>query len=252
MVRIESSGYGLEWREEQGMNRAALQQCNYGVYLVSCQKDGKLNGQIANTVCQVTSEPAAVSVCINKQNLTHDFIADGKVFSVSILAEDTPMPFIGRFGFKSGREIDKFEGINYRVGKTLAPIVLDHATSYIDCEVIGAMDVGTHTIFVGRVVDAEMLTDGRPMTYEYYHQVKGGKSPRTAPTFAGTIQEEKKSEKETKAMASYKCIICGYIYDPAEGDSTAGIPAGTAFEDLPDSWVCPVCGAPKTEFEKVA
>ena len=51
-------------------------------------------------------------------------------------------------------------------------------------------------------------------------------------------------------MASYKCLICGYVYDPAEGDSIAGIAAGTAFEDLPDDWVCPVCGAPKSEFEK--
>ena len=78
-----------------------------------------------------------------------------------------------------------------------------------------------------------------------------GKSPKTAPTYAGPGEDEKKSKKEGEIMASYKCNICGYVYDPAEGDPDAEIAAGTAFKDLPDSWVCPMCGAPKTEFEKV-
>ena len=232
------------------MNRTALQQCSYGVYIISAQEGGKLNGQVANTVCQVTSDPAMVSVCVNKQNLTHDMIAGGRAFSVSILDEETPMQLIGLFGFKSGRDIEKFEGINYKLGQTRAPIVLDHTTSYLECELAGSMDVGTHTIFLGRVVDAEVVSDARPMTYEYYHRIKGGKSPKTAPTYAGTGREEKIRGKEEKTMASYKCIVCGYIYDPAEGDSASGIAPGTAFEDLPDSWVCPVCGAAKTEFEK--
>src|SRR5512136_2519587 len=118
------------------MNRTALQQCSYGVYIIGAQSSGAFNCQIANTVCQVTSEPATVSVCINKQNLTHEFISRSKAFSVSILAEDTPLPFIGRFGFKSGRDGDKLEGIGYKLGQPGAPIVLDHATSYMDCELI--------------------------------------------------------------------------------------------------------------------
>ncbi len=232
------------------MNTTALQQCSYGVYVITATDGGKLNGQIANTVCQVTSVPATVSVSINKQNLTHELISKSRAFGVSILAEETPMQFIGRFGFKSGRDNEKFEGIAYKLGKTGAPIVLDHATSYMDCELVAAMDAGTHTIFLGRVLDAEVVSDGRPMTYEYYHQVKGGKSPKNAPTYAGPAEDEKASKKEGKSMASYTCNICGYVYDPAQGDPDGGIAAGTAFEDLPDSWVCPACGAPKTEFEK--
>lgn len=234
------------------MNKAALQKCSYGVYIVSTQSDGKLNGQIANTACQITSEPATVSVSLNKDNLTHDLVNKSKVFSVSVLSEDAPMQFIGRFGFKSGREADKFDGVNFRIGKTSSPIVLDYVTSYMDCELISSMDVGTHTIFVGRVVDAEMVGEGRPMTYEYYHQVKGGRSPKTAPTYVAPGEPEKILQKEGKSMASYTCLVCGYVYDPAEGDPAAGIVAGTAFEDLPDSWVCPVCGAPKSEFEKAS
>ncbi len=165
------------------MNKTALQHCSYGLYLVCANNGEKLNGQIANTVCQVTSEPPGVSVCINKQNLTHETIIKAKAFSVSILGEEAPMVFIGRFGFRSGRDIDKFEGVSYKFGQTRAPIVLDYATSYLDCELMESMDAGTHTIFLGRVVDAEVVSDGKPMTYEYYHQVKGGKSPKTAPTY---------------------------------------------------------------------
>ena len=112
------------------------------------------------------------------------------------------------------------------------------------------MDAGTHTIFLGRVVDADILSNGRPMTYDYYHRVRGGKSPKTAPTYVGAGGDET-TEKKGGTMASYKCNICGYIYNPAEGDPDAEIGADTAFEDLPDSWVCPMCGAPKTEFEKI-
>jgi flavin reductase (DIM6/NTAB) family NADH-FMN oxidoreductase RutF/rubredoxin len=234
------------------MNKGALQQCSYGVYVISTQGEGKLNGQIANTVCQITSDPPTISVSLNKDNLTHDLIIKSRVFSVSVLSEEAPMQFIGRFGFKSGRDTDKFDGTGYRIGRTSSPIVLDYVTSYMDCEVMDTMDVGTHTVFIARVVDAEVVGEGRPMTYEYYHQVKGGKSPKTAPTYVAVNGQDKKPEKEEKTMASYKCLVCGYVYDPAEGDSMSDIPAGTAFEDLPDSWVCPVCGAPKSEFEKMS
>ena len=114
------------------MNTTALQQCSYGVYVISAGTGGKLNGQIANAVCQVTATPASVSVCINKENLTHELISASRAFSVSILAEETPMRFIGRFGFKSGRDGEKFEGVNYRIGQTGSPIALDYSTSHMD------------------------------------------------------------------------------------------------------------------------
>ncbi|MCK5123591.1 MAG: flavin reductase, partial [Dehalococcoidia bacterium] len=93
------------------MNTKALRSLSYGIYVVASQKQGKLNAQIANTVVQVTSEPPTISVCINKQNLTHEFITESKVFTASILSQDTPLSFIGHFGFKSGRETDKLKDI---------------------------------------------------------------------------------------------------------------------------------------------
>ncbi len=165
------------------MNVSTLFKLSYGMYVVSSKKDGAFNGQIANTVFQVTAEPPQISVCINKENLTHQFIQESKVFTVSILERDVPMEFIGRFGFKSGKEVEKFKGIDYKSGTTGAPVVIQNCLGYLECEVTGNISVGTHTLFIGKVTEAEVLKDGEPMTYAYYHQVKNGRSPKNAPTY---------------------------------------------------------------------
>ena len=227
------------------MNLKALYKLSYGLYVVSSRKGDKLNGQIANTVFQITSEPPTIAVSINKNNLTHEFIKDSRVFTASILSQDTPLPFIGHFGFKSGREIDKLEGINYKIGETQAPVVIDNALAYLEARVIQEVDVGTHTIFIGELVGADVIREGETMTYAYYHQVKRGTTPKTAPSYI----EDKK--EVTPKIAKYKCKVCGYIYDPELGDPDGGIKPGTPFEKIPDTWVCPVCGAAKSEFERM-
>lgn len=228
------------------MNMKAVQKLCYGVYIISSKKEDKLNGQIANTAFQITSEPATVAISINKQNLTHEYIEASRVFTVSILSKEAPMTLIGNFGFKSGRDTDKFKDIQYRTGITGAPIVLDHTVGFMECEVLSSTDVGTHTIFIGKVVECDVVSDAEPMTYAYYHQVKGGKSPKTAPTY---VKEETETKK-TESSGKYVCKVCGYVYDPAKGDHDGGIIPGTPFDALPDTWVCPICNAPKSEFEK--
>jgi len=227
------------------MNLKALHNLSYGLYVVASGKQGKLNAQIANTVFQVTSDPPTIAVSINKQNLTHEFISESKVFTASILSQDTPLSFIGHFGFKSGREVDKLKDVNYKLGEAKAPIVLDHSLAYLEAKVINQLDVGTHTIFIGELVGADVLREGEPMTYAYYRQVKRGTTPKTAPSY---IEERK---EEVSKMAKYKCTVCGYIYDPELGDADGGIKPGTPFEEIPDDWVCPVCGASKDQFEKI-
>ena len=165
------------------MNPKALHKLGYGLYVVSSRKGDRLNGQIANTVSQVTSEPPIIAVSINKNNLTHEFIKESRVFTASILSQDTPLSFIGHFGWKSGRDIDKLEGINYKVGDTQAPVVLEHAVAYLEARVIEELDVGTHTIFIAELVGADVLREDEPMTYAYYHQVKRGTTPKTAPSY---------------------------------------------------------------------
>ena len=116
---------------DETMNIRALYKLGYGVYVVTSKEDDRINGQIANTVFQVTSEPLTVAVSINKNNLTHEFIKESRVFAASVLCEETPLTFIGRFGFKSGRDTDKFEGIHYKTGDTGAPIFLDNTVQML-------------------------------------------------------------------------------------------------------------------------
>jgi len=227
------------------MNIKTLYKISYGLYVISSKKGSRINGQIANTVFQISSEPPVIAISINKENLTHRFIEDSKIFTVSILTKETPMKFIGRFGFKSGRDIDKFEGVEYRIGSTGAPILLKNSAGFLEVEIIKSIDVETHTVFFGKVIDADILNEEEPMTYAYYHSVKRGKAPKTAPTY---IKEE--NRKEEKKMGKYVCTLCGYVYDPEEGDPDSGIKPGTPFEEIPDDWVCPVCGADKSQFER--
>jgi len=171
------------------MDLKALHKCSYGLYIISSRKGNSLNGQIANTVFQVTSEPPTVAVIINKQNLTHEFITESKAFTACILSQDAPLSFIGHFGFKSGRDLNKFEGINYKFGETQTPIVTDHTIAYLEAKVIKEVSVGTHSIFIGDLIGADVLKEGEPMTYAYYHQVKRGTTPRTAPSY---IEEKRR------------------------------------------------------------
>lgn len=225
------------------MDLTALYKVSYGLYIVSAAADGRLSGQIANAVVQISAEPATIAVSINKQNYTHELITKSGKFAVSILTESTPMELIQKFGFKSSRDIDKFADTSYRLGATGAPIVLDETNAFVEAELIGTLDGGTHTVFLGRIVNCGNLSDAPAMTYAYYHQVKRGRAPKTAPTYQAA-PAPKASE-----FPQYQCAICGYIYDPAQGDPANNIAPGTLFADLPDSWCCPLCGAPKDAFQ---
>ena len=231
------------------MDTKVFRKISYGVYIVTSREGERINGQAANGVMQVCSRPPMVAIAINKENLTHAFIKKSGVFAISILSQDAPLSLIGRFGFKSGRAVDKFEGGAHRPGGNGCPIITEHTVGYLEGTVTRELDAGTHTIFMGEVMEGQLLSDGEPMTYSYYHDVKRGTTPQTAPTYLEKNIETKKETKEEKTMQKYKCTVCGYIYDPEAGDPDNGIAPGTPFEKLPDDWTCPVCGATKDQFE---
>ncbi len=227
----------------------SLFKLSYGMLIVSSKKNGRFNGCIVNTVFQLTPEPPMVAASINRQSLTHEYITESRVFAASILSQQTPIPFIGRFGFRSGRDIDKFEGVNYKVGRTGSPIILDNTVGFFEAEVADSIDVLTHTLFIAKIMASQTLdNDNQPMTYDYYRNIKHGKTPETAATYI-KVTPKSKTIKGPKNMTKYKCLVCGYIYDPAVGDFDGAIDPGTAFNDLPDNWTCPECGAVKDEFE---
>ena len=165
------------------MNSKTLHQISYGLYIVAARKGDKINGQIANTVFQITSKPPTLAVSINKENYTHEFIKESRSFVVNVLDRDTEMVFIGRFGFKCGRDIEKFDGIKHRLSQLGNPILEENSIAFLEVRVDKEVDAGTHTIFIGEVVDADIISDGEPLTYAYYHLVKKGKAPKAAPTF---------------------------------------------------------------------
>ena len=169
---------------EKQIDVKALFQFSYGLYLVGSRSaEGRLNGQIANAAMQITGDPCCVAVCLHQSNLTTEYIGQSGVFSVSVLEQEAPMTFIGQFGFKCGRDIDKFCNVPYLTGQTGAPMATEHALAVLEAKVVHRMDVFTHRLFVGEVVSSQVVREGTPLTYADYHLIKKGKSPKNAPTF---------------------------------------------------------------------
>jgi len=246
------------------MDYKAFFKLTYGLYII-CSKDGeKLNGHISNTVFQVTAEPPRIAIASHSDNLTTNYIQKSRVFSISVLQQDIDLAFMSPWGFKSGRDVDKFENVNYRTGITGAPIVLDKVIAWFECEVEETHEIGTHVIFIGRVIDAEIVADGpQPITYAYYHSQIKGVSPANSPTYLDKeklveIESEESKPKpisqetdDGKDWRKYRCTVCGHVYDPVEGDPPAEIKPGTAFEDVPEDWTCPICGVTKADYAPI-
>lgn len=217
----------------------ALFKITYGIYIVCSGDRNKGNGFISNTFFQVTSSPAQFAACCNKNNYTAELIEKYGCFSVSVLQQNTDSEIFGRFGYKSGRDIDKLYGMNIKYGLTGAPIVLNDSLAYLEFKVIQKTDVGTHWLFIGELIDAQIFdneNENEPITYAYYREVKKGLSPKNAPTYIAEPEPETIQEEYKK----YECVLCGYIYDEKE--------EGIRFTDLPDDWKCPICGALKSDF----
>jgi flavin reductase (DIM6/NTAB) family NADH-FMN oxidoreductase RutF len=231
------------------MNVEAFFKVTYGLFVVSTKSDKKLYGYVSNTVFQVSAEPARFAITCSKNNYTSGMILQSGVFAFSVLQKETRPDIIGTFGYRTGKDIDKFANVNFMTGKTGSPILMDDSVAWFECEVEQTIDAGSHFLFIGKVIDAEVIdTMAEPLTYTYYREVKKGKAPKNAPTY---IDPEKlKQQAQEVVWEKYYCTACGYVYDPAVGDPEHGVPAGTRFEDIPDDWVCPVCGTEKIDFAK--
>jgi flavin reductase (DIM6/NTAB) family NADH-FMN oxidoreductase RutF len=231
------------------MNIEAYFKITYGLYVVTTSHKDKLNGYVSNTVFQVTSEPARFAVACSKDNFTAGLIRQSGFFAVSVLKKETRADIIGTFGYRSGKDLEKFSKCKYILGKTGAPILLDDTLAWIECSVEQTVDTGSHLLFIGKALDGDILdATGEPLSYDYYRRVKKGKAPKNAPTYVDP--EKLKQQAPEPFLQKYYCTACGYVYDPVTGDPEHGIPPGTPFEDLPSDWVCPVCGTEKIDFAK--
>ena len=233
------------------MNFEAFYKLSYGLYVISSIDGEKKNGYIGNTAFQVTANPAQIAISCNKENLSADYILKSGLFSISVLGQEASSDTIGLFGYKSGTDTDKFADTNYITGETGVPIVLDGAIAWFECKVVSSMDVGSHLLIIGEIINNELVEpNGIPLTYDYYRDVKKGVAPKNAPTY---IDKSKltSTQKKYPELQQYSCIVCHYNYDPELGIPNDDIAPGTAFEALPEDWTCPVCGATKDMFETI-
>lgn len=214
------------------MDKKILRQLSYGVYAIGVRDNGRPCGCIVNTVFQVTSENPIVAVSMNKNNYTWELIEKNKNFSVSILSEQTRKEVIQKLGFSSGRDNDKYEGIDYQLKEGL-PVLQEQCCGAMLCKVVSVTETPTHMVILASVEDAFAIADTVPMSYRYYHEVIKGGAPKNAPSY---VEPEEKEEKQVLGER-WICSICGYVY---EGDLTKE----------PDSFVCPICGVDKSRFVK--
>jgi len=209
------------------MNKDVLKNISYGVYIVSTKDENKSTGCVVNSIMQVSSDTIALSV--NHQNYTNECLKKNKKFGISILSTDVDDNIIPVFGFQSGRDCDKFKDIEKINIQGID--IIKNSIGYLICELTDdIIETESHSLFLARILDGDILNNKEPMTYSYYHKVKKGTSPKTAPTYI-------EQKIETDGLA-YKCKICGYIY---KGDITKE----------PDDYICPICKKPKSFFEKI-
>ncbi len=209
------------------MDNKILRDLNYGVYVIG-SKDGVKNvGCIANSVMQITSQPATIAISINHENYTNNCIKESQLFSISVLNVESNREIIGTFGFSSSRDVAKFSAFEYEEVDNLP--VLKDTNGYITCEVIGTLETNTHTIFLGKIISCAKIMEKEPMSYKYYHEVLKGKSPSKAPTYLPEIEKEIKENR-------WQCSVCGYIYEGSE---------------LPLNFTCPICKQPRKVFVKI-
>ena len=198
------------------MNNKAIFKLTYGLFVLSCFSKGKHNGCIINTAAQVTSSPNRISIAVNKANLTHDIIMETGLFNVSVISEEAQFRLFERFGFQSGRDVDKFEGM---VGFQKASNGINYVTKGET-----TVDLGTHTMFIAEVTDMEVLSDVPSATYNFYQEnIKPKPQPKPAAA-------------EETGKTVWRCTVCGYEY---EG------------EEIPEDFICPWCKHPASDFEKV-
>jgi flavin reductase (DIM6/NTAB) family NADH-FMN oxidoreductase RutF/rubredoxin len=203
------------------MDQKAFYKLTYGVFMLATKSGERANGCITNTCIQVASDPTRVAVAVNNGNFTCDLIKESGMFTATLLDQTCTFETIKHFGFQSGRDVDKFAAMQCPLDANGIPYLSWQACAVISCKVVSSQDLGTHTLFIGEVIDAKVLSDNAPLTYADYQDHVKPKAPAKAPE---------------KKIIGWKCTICGYIYEGAE---------------LPMDFSCPLCGHGPDDFEPI-
>ena len=189
----------------------------YGLYVVTTNDGGKDNGLIVNSVMQLTTTPLRVAVSVSKSNYSHDTIKNTGKMNVCCIAKSAPFAVFEAFGFKSGRDTDKFEGCTPKRSENGLVVLPKHINSFFSLEVADYVDLGTHGMFICDVTETGKISTEETMTYTYY-------------------QKNVKPKPEAK-KSGWICTVCGFIHDE---------------EELPEDYECPICKHGADVFEKLA
>ena len=221
-------------------DKQAFHSLSYGMYVIGTRFGDKDYGCVANTFAQVTSSPLQVSVALNKENATTAAVRQAGRFTASCLSEQADMQLIGTFGFHTSTELDKFAQHASARDEAGMPYVAEQCCAWFSAKVVSELDLGTHVLFVGEVQECAKIADaGSPMTYAFYHQVKGGKTPPKASSYLGDelpAAAPAESNGVEQPKIAWRCTICGHM---------------EYVDELPDDFVCPVCGVGTEFFERV-
>lgn len=205
------------------MNGKAMYKLTYGLFVLTAKQGNKDNGCIINTAIQAASEPNQISIAVNKANYTHDMIKETGVFTVSVISEKASFELFKRFGFRSGRDAEKFDGFSgMERGNNGVFYVTEGTNAYISVKVEKIEDLGSHSMFIGTITDMEVLSDDNSVTYGYYQE---------------NIKPKPEMVRKTEdGQTVWRCRICGYEY---------------VGEEIPDDFICPLCKHPSSDFDKV-
>lgn len=206
------------------MDKKAIYNLSYGVFMVSTKAGEVANGCITNTCIQVASNPVRIAISVLNSNYTCDLIKESGIFAVSILDNDCTFETIKHFGFQSGRDVDKFENITPPTDCNDVPYLGWQSCAVISGKVVEQYDLGTHTLFIAEVVDAKVLSDKEPITYaKYQNEIKPKNNAASA-------------KEDGKKIVGWRCKICNYVYEGSK---------------LPEDYACPLCGHGADDFEPI-
>ena len=205
------------------MNNKAMYSLTYGLFVVSTRVGDRDNGCITNTAIQVTSEPNRIALAVNCANYTNELMKQAGRFNISVLSEEADFELFKRFGFQSGRDVDKYAGFtDYARTESGITYITKGTNAYLSADIVQQIELGSHTLFIADVTDMDVLSDAPSVTYSYYQS---------------NIKPKPQAVGETKTgQTIWRCTICGYEY---------------VGEELPDDFICPICKHPKADFEKI-
>lgn len=219
------------------MKPTVLSNLSYGMYAIGVKDERKISACIANTVMQISgatpSDAPMVALSLSQSSFSCACIKKNKLFTISVLSQETPATVIGALGFLSGRQTEKLENIRHKVLNEGVPVIKENTCCWFLCSVKDTVEHNGQTLFLAEIIAGSDEAIGSPMTYDYYVEALRGISPKNSPTYLPPELTFDKSSGE-----SFVCSVCGYVYsDPNFG-----------FEELAADWVCPICKMPKKAF----